>query len=566
MEEKFVQQLLNDKLISQESFQKILDIRRDSGRSYTSIIATNQIVDTDTLLERMEDYYGTSAISLDDFDVDSEVIQVVPEEIARHLYVIPLFILKDSLAVAVEDPYDIDALDYLKIYTGLKVQPFVCLKNQILRKLDEVYAVRDSLERAIKTISETKEDEVTVQDYFEDLVINYRDASPVVQLVNYIFQQAIVLNASDIHIEPLSNRIALRYRIDGILQEFPGPPKALLSSIISRIKILASLDVAERRHPQDGRMSITLHEESIDFRVSILPFIYGEGVVIRILGKSAGFESLDDLGFEEDDLARLKKVLHNPFGLVLATGPTGSGKSTTLYSALRFLNTPEKKIVTLEEPVEYKIDGVMQMQIREDIELSFSAGLRAVLRHDPDIVMLGEIRDLDSAGICLRLAMTGHLILSTLHTTDASSAADRLIDLGLPSYLVSETLSAVVAQRLLRKLCPHCKKKYAPEEDPLEYLVGSRIQKEPPTYYTSSGCGECNYIGYSGRMAIYELMLNEWKMRTAIPKRNFNSSYIRAYLRRINVRSLRESGLLKASKGITSLEEVYANTGDDIIE
>lgn len=568
MEVDFVTNLREEGLIDQDTYQKILDIHRDTGAGFHTILLNNYILSGSLLLERLENYYETPGIMLDELEIEREAIEAVPEKVARDLQVIPLFVLGDTIGIGVEDPYNVDTLDYVKVLTGLKVQPFLCLGSGILHKLDEVYAVKDSIQKAIKTISDDKRSMESAGEYLEDIQMRVEESSaPVVQLVNHFLHQGFVMGASDIHLEPLGNRISLRYRIDGILHEFPGPPKILYPSIISRIKILSDMDLAERRHPQDGRINKIVYGQQIDYRISVIPFIYGEGIVIRILAKKARFD-LEELGFEKDDYIKIMKIISRPFGLVLVTGPTGAGKSTSLFAILNQLNSPEKKIITLEDPVEHRLDGIMQLQTREEIGLSYKEGLKSVLRHDPDIVMLGEIRDKQSADITIRLALTGHLVLSTLHTSDASTSIDRLIEMGVPSYLVSETLIAALAQRLLRKLCDKCKK---PDEtitrEKLKELT-SRLYDFPEdiSVYKPVGCNDCNKFGFRGRTAIYEIMLNDWNLRTAVPIRNFDSSHVRAYLRSRNVRSLRESGLLKALQGVTSLKEVYANTVEDVYE
>jgi len=385
------------------------------------------------------------------------------------------------------------------------------------------------------------------------------DSNPVRKLINLVLLQAIKDTASDIHFEPFEDEFKMRYRIDGILYEMMPPPAHIAPAISSRIKVMANLDIAERRMPQDGRIELNVNNQPIDLRVAVLPTMFGESVVMRVLDRSNVSLDLDKLGLREEDLTVVRQLIHKPNGIVICTGPTGSGKTTTLYSALRELNDPSSKLITAEDPVEYDIDGIIQCQIKPDIELTFGRILRAMLRQDPDTILVGEIRDKETAEISVQASLTGHLVFSTLHTNDAPSSIARLLDLGLEPFLVTATLEGIIAQRLVRKICPNCKTEYTPAEEQLMELELRPDDVAGKTFFYGKGCDNCNNTGYRGRLGLYEIMLLDDETRDMIVK-HASTQVLRAEAKKRGMRTLRQSGLMSIYDGITSIEEVVRET------
>ncbi len=484
--------------------------------------------------------------TLEKFHPQPEAVALVSEELARKFGVMPLFIDAGSLYLAVANPDDISSQDYLQTLTGLTIEPLATTRSDLEAALNRLFLTQEHSARAMQAqaVEEVRGDSgpaVVVED----------SKAPAIQLVNYILGQAINMGASDIHLEPFPNRVMLRYRVDGVLHEFPAPPLHLARALVSRFKILSALDVAERRLPQDGRAQFTHNNAPYDLRVSIIPNLHGEGVVVRILDTHGGGKLLSDLGFEDAMRARYETLIQKPHGILLVTGPTGAGKSTTLYATLKQILTPKKKIITLEDPVEYFLEGVTQIPVHPSIGFTFATALRSVLRHDPDIVMLGEIRDPESAEIAVRASMTGHLVFSTLHTNDAPSAVARLLDMGIPGYLVMSSLTGVVAQRLLRRLCPKCK-----ELRPISFEGMTQA-------YHPVGCVACNNLGYRGRVAVYELLEITPAVRALYAGATPASALVREAAREAGFRTLREDALEKMRAGVVSMEDVVALTMDE---
>jgi type II secretory ATPase GspE/PulE/Tfp pilus assembly ATPase PilB-like protein len=496
---------------------------------------------------------GLPFVALAHYGPDPAVLDVVPHELARRLALLPLFRLEGRLFVAVANPGDLEAQDYLREVTGSPIEP--------------VLASREELEDAFNRLFIHQEQAVTGQFGDEGLLSVERlaapaaplenEETPVIKLVNHLISHGVHLGASDIHLEPFTDAIELRYRVDGILHTVTPPPTALYRSIVSRIKIVSGLDISEHRLPQDGRMTYNVDGRDYDLRVSVIPDVFGECVVIRILDRTARIHDLTSLGMEPDTLDRLERLISLPFGILLVTGPTGSGKSTTLYSVLNRIYTPRRKIITLEDPVEAHIARVMQIQIHPEIGYTYAQGLRAILRHDPDVVMVGEIRDLESAEIALRASLTGHLLFSTLHTNDAPLAVTRLIDMGIPPFLVLSSLIGVLAQRLVRKLCVECRYEREPTPSELDQM---RIKALLPgqRFFVAQGCSACSHLGYRGRTGIFELLEIAPDMRHL---RGDDLGPEQLVRRARNFRSLRESALLKLFDGTTSLEEVISVAG-----
>jgi len=491
-----------------------------------------------------------------------KILTLVPKDFAQKNFVLPLSLNENSLTCAIFDPLDLLLIDNLRKITGQDINLVLATKKDIAQATEEWYSKdgKSALSEAVQdSYDVSPKDEVKIERKHEtelsiDKLIERAEEAPVVKLVDLIIRQAIDQRASDIHIESYKEKISLRYRVDGSLYEIPPPARHLLLPIVSRIKILAKLDIAEKRLPQDGSIIAKLEDRTVDLRISTIPTVWGEKVVMRILDKGAIELDIATLGFEQSQLDLIRKAIKAPFGLVFVTGPTGSGKSTTLYSSLREVIDSTKNIMTAEDPVEYRLDGVNQVQVRAEIGLTFASALRSFLRQDPDIIMVGEVRDMETAQICVRAALTGHLVLSTLHTNDAASAVTRLLDIGIPSYLLTPSLSLVIAQRLARKLCPLCKEAYEPSANEL-----GKIQIKSDLIYRPKGCEKCNHTGYKGRMVISEVLAINDVVKKIIGD---SSAYIeiRNAAQENGMSTLFETGIKKVESGITSLQEVLSVT------
>jgi len=559
--EKLGQILLTAGLITEEQLEKAIEIQKKEGnRLGETLINLGIVTEKDIVIamaKQLSIPYASYAKGLLKPAENQDLAKLVPEDYARKNMLLPISRHINSLTVAFMDPLDLITIDNLKRMTSCDINPIIAAKSDLQRAIDEFYGKEDLLKSAVSDsyeIEEFKTEKDTEGDLSLDDLIARAEEAPVIKLVDLVLMQAIKDRASDIHIEPCKNKITIRYRIDGVLYEIPPPAKNLLPAIISRVKILSNLDIAERRLPQDGVFFVKVDNKGIDIRVSTIPAIFGEKVVMRILDKSSTPLNLGDLGFDPEELGSFKKAIISPHGLVLITGPTGSGKTTTLYAALNEIKTPRKNITTVEDPVEYKLDGINQVQIKPSIGFTFASALRAFLRQDPDIIMVGEVRDLETAQICIRASLTGHLVLSTLHTNDAPSAISRLIDIGLEPYLISSSLIMVGAQRLIRRLCPECKEAY---ETTSSLVKDFGIKQE--LLYKPKGCDYCSHTGYRGRIAIYEIILMNDQLRELVTK-GAPLGEIKNKVRGMGTRSLLNSGIKKVEGGITSIEEVLSTT------
>ena len=483
---------------------------------------------------------------------------LIPEDYARQNTVLPLKVEGKTLVAVLADPFNIEVLENLRTMTGHTIKSAIATVTDIRNHIDIIYGKRDLLKKAINdsvtTLAAETEADAAYKELPLDQLVASAKAAPIVKLVDIIINQAIESRASDIHLEPFEQYLKLRYRIDGILYEISPPGKQLYPAIISRIKILARMDIAEKRLPQDGSFRVKKADRFIDIRVSTIPTIYGEKIVLRILDKSLVPLQLPQLGFSPAEQKLFEKYINMRMGLILLTGPTGSGKTTTLYAALNQIKSPEKNILTIEDPVEYQMDGINQVEIKPKIGLTFANGMRSFLRQDPDIIMVGEIRDLETAQIAIRASLTGHLVFSTVHTNDSSSAVTRLIDIGLESYLVSSSLIMVVAQRLLRRLCPDCKTAYKPSPD-----QASQLKLKDQTIYQATGCKKCHQTGYYGQIAIYEILVLSEGIKNLIEE-NSPVNVIKKTACKEGLRTLRESAFDKVTEGITSIEEALRAT------
>lgn len=490
---------------------------------------------------------------------DQGLEHLIPQEFAYKNLVLPLSRMLKSLTVAMSDPLDLLLIDSLRKLTGSEINPVIATRSDIMKAIDEFYGKSAMLREAVESSYDVSSSpamsvEEIGQELSLDKLIARAEEAPVVKLVDLIIRQAINERASDVHIEPFKDKISLRYRIDGKLYEIPPPAKHLHLPLVSRVKILAKLDIAEKRLPQDGAILVRIDERPIDIRVSIIPTIYGEKAVLRILDRGGVSLDLSTMGFDTTQLEHVRKAIYSPYGLIFLSGPTGSGKTTSLYAILNEIKSPAKNVITIEDPVEYKMDGVNQVQIKPEVGLTFATAMRSFLRQDPDIMLVGEVRDLETAQICTRAALTGHLVLTTLHTNDAPSAVSRLMDIGIEPYMLAPSLLLVIAQRLIRKLCPNCKEAYEPTK---AQLKGSEIKAE--LIYKAKGCPKCNNAGYKGRTCIVEVLPITLEIQDLInQKASFQK--IREVARAKGMQTLYESGIKKVESGITSLEEVFSIT------
>jgi len=556
--------LVEEGIISEKQLQKAIDEQKVEGGRLGEILVKLKFVTEEQIVIVLGRQLSIPYLSLSSGKlkpaIDQNLETVVSYDFAIRNAVIPLSRTISSLTVAMFDPTDLLLLDNLRKITGCDINPVIAPRTDILRAIEDFYGKSNILKQAIKASYHDSEKEENVleietdkgQELSLDKLIARAEEAPVIKLVDLIISQAIQEGASDIHIEPQRDRLMLRYRIDGSLYEMPPPSFNLHLAIVSRVKILSRMDIAEKRLPQDGGFSVRMEGRIIDLRISVLPTIYGEKVVIRILDKGKIPLDLPKLGFGPKELDLIRKGIAFSYGLIFLTGPTGSGKSTTLYACLNEVKATTKNIMTAEDPVEYRLDGVNQVQVRSDIGLSFAAALRSFLRQDPDIILVGEVRDLETAEICIRAALTGHLVLSTLHTNDAVSAVTRLEDIGIPEYLVASSLRLVVAQRLIRKLCSACK---VPKELPNTKVSGIDIGTN--IVYEPKGCRECNYIGFKGRTIISEVLLFDDDIKDMVVKKAGERDITKLARTKGSV-SLLESGLGKVKEGITSIEEVLS--------
>ena len=560
--------LVNEGLITQENLQRALSEQKGTNEKLGSILVRLGLIQEDQLIGFLSRQYGIPSITLSQLDIDPEVVKLVPAQIAKKYEVLPVKRTGNALTLAMADPTNVFALDDVAFMTNLQVLPVVASQGAIRQAIERLYEPQASAFSEVITAMEGEVPDVELVEGGEDAapskvdIFELKDASeeaPVVKLVNLILTDAIRRGASDIHLEPYEKVFRVRYRIDGVLQEMMVPPKRLEAALLSRVKIMSNLDIAERRLPQDGRIKIRYSSREIDLRVSTLPTIFGEKIVMRILDKEALTLDLAKLGFDDWSMENFKKVIHQPYGMILITGPTGSGKTTTLYSAVHTINSPDINIMTAEDPVEYNLKGVNQVQVNEEIGRTFSAVLRSFLRQDPDVILVGETRDLETAQIAIRAALTGHLVFSTLHTNDAPSTIARLQDMGIPPFLVASSILLVLAQRLARRVCKECRDPYEVDEESLTPYGHVPQGLGKVTLYKGKGCQACNFTGVKGRTAIYEVMPVSSEIRELI-LRGSSSTELRELATQQGMRTLRQAGLLKVLEGATTAEEILRVT------
>ena len=547
--------------VSGKQWRQAQAIRSETGQTVDEVLVDLGVCTPESALELVARQACVPLVHITERDLDPQVIAMIPTELAFRHQVLPLSATPTTLRIAIADPFNTAAADDIRLVTGRDVELVLAPPQEIRRFVEEYYTRR--------MIADTAEDDVQVledgDDEIGDLESMAKEAT-VVKLVNLLLRQAVQERASDVHVEPFEKGMQVRYRIDGILHEVPSTPKRLQAAVISRLKIMANLDIAERRKPQDGRIKTRIAGREIDIRVSTVPTLYGESVVMRLLDRSAMNYGLAEIGMLPGMLRRIEQLITLPHGMILATGPTGSGKTTTLYSSLRAAYSSEKKILTIEDPIEYQLDGVNQIQVHPQIGLTFANGLRAILRQDPDIVMVGEIRDAETAEIAVHSALTGHLVFSTLHTNDAASAVTRLLEMGIEPYLVSSSVEAVIAQRLVRTICPNCKEPRRDMATLVEKFAGSDFEiSRHDVLYIGRGCDQCKQSGYRGRTGIYEMLTMDNGIRPLVMERA-PSTAIRAVACQHGMHTLREDGWRKVRQGTTTVEEVLRVTRLDDIE
>ncbi len=559
MNEQIGELLVRENLLTAEQLRQARDqVRSKGGRLGAQITDLGYLGEND-LTDFVAKQYGVPSIDLDEFEIEPVVVQLIPEDVAAKHTVVPVNRAGSTLIVATADPSNIFALDDIKFLTGYNIQAVVAAEEAIRRAIDKYYDQSTSLEDVMGDFDDSDID--LVQDD-EDVDIGElakaSEDAPVVKLVNLILTDAVRKSASDIHIEPYEKSFRCRYRIDGVLYEAMKPPMKLKNAIVSRIKIMSELDIAERRLPQDGRIKLKMGRgKEMDFRVSALPTLYGEKIVLRLLDKSNLQLDMTKLGFEEPQLAEFKDSIHQPFGMVLVTGPTGSGKTTTLYSGLWELNKTTENLSTAEDPVEFNLTGINQVQMHDEIGLNFAAALRSFLRQDPDIIMVGEIRDFETAEIAVKAALTGHMVLSTLHTNDAPSTINRLLNMGIEPFLVSSSVNCIVAQRLSRKICEECKER--DDEVTAEALIEAGLAEDrarATIAMKGAGCRSCSDTGFKGRIAIYEVMVLREELKEFVLN-GASSLELKREAIRLGMQTLRQSALNKLTEGTTTLGEVF---------
>ena len=566
LKERLTEILIKDNIISEAQLKKALKIHKEKGGSLKKILVEQGFVKEKDLIAVLSQGLSIPPIILSRFKIDSEILKLVPRDIARKYQMVPVSRVGNVLTVAMADPLNVFAIDELRNITGMEIGIIIASQKEVQDVIDQHYAedTRGVLEELMKDmkledLQIIKEEEAKEVDPAR--LYKLVEEAPVVKLTNTILENGIKARASDILVEPMEKSVRVRYRVDGVLREVESLPKNMHETIVSRIKVMSQLNIAERRLPQDGRFKLKINRNEVDFRVSVLPSSHGEKVALRILDKSAAMLDIEKLGFEKDSQEVLKKCISRPHGMMLVCGPTGSGKTTTLYSLLKYVHDPERNLITVEDPVEYQIQGVSQVTVRSDVGLTFASSLRSILRQDPDVIMIGEIRDFETVDIAIKSALTGHLVLSTLHTTTACGSVVRLVNMGVESFLISASLIGIVAQRLIRKLCGKCKEPYEPAEALISNL-GIKSGGGEIIFYRPKGCEHCLNTGYKGRVGICEILTVSPSVKELV-LRKARESEIKEQARKEGMRTLREDGLKKVLEGITSLEEVLRVTVAD---
>ncbi|MBL7158291.1 MAG: Flp pilus assembly complex ATPase component TadA [Candidatus Omnitrophica bacterium] len=563
--DKITKVLIDKKLLTENDIKKAVELQKNKGGKLSDIFVGMGLVSRSDLTLALSEELGIPPIDLSRYTISQELVKLIPKKTAKNYRVMPVSAVGKLLTLATADPLNVFAIDDISTLTGYKISVVIADENDINHAIAENYeaGATEAIEKIIggmepqdiRMVEEADRDSLSSTD-----LIKLTQDAPVVKVTNMVLAEGVRRRASDILIEPLENALRIRYRIDGILQEAERPPKRIHQALVSRIKVMSDLNIAERRLPQDGRFKLKIHHSEVDFRVSIIPSSTGEKVALRILDKSQAMLNLDKLGFEEKTLADIKAVSKRPHGMILSCGPTGCGKTTTLYSILKFVDSPEKNIITAEDPVEYQLEGINQLTVQPEMGLTFSSSLRSFLRQDPDIIMVGEIRDFETVDIAIKAALTGHLVLSTLHTTTASGSIIRLVNMGVEPFLITSSLILVVAQRLVRRICLNCREEYKITDETARKLKLKAGVKR--VAYHGKGCKECRSTGYRGRVGLAETLVLSPKIRELVMKKA-QEYEIKAASRREGMTTLRENGIEKALRGETTLEEILRVTVGD---
>lgn len=553
--------LVEQGLISKEQLDLALQEHKKSGLKLGQYLVRNNVCDERSCVDVLSTQLRIPKYTPSKYPVDTNLSDLVPSDTARNYGTVPLESRGNVLYVAMTDPLDIESMDALEVYVNMEVEPVVCTESefdQVFTSLYGMYRGMDNVLESVEEMTPTVEDSETKESHDVDVstLESQADQVPVIRLVNSIIAQAVSEKASDIHISPEKDHVQSRFRVDGKLREVSTPPKKLLPALTSRIKILAGMDISVSRIPQDGRFTVMMNKREINIRASCIPTIYGENVVLRLLDMGAGTYTLNELGMRDSDLAKMESVVQKPYGMILSTGPTGSGKSTSLYAILRRINQPDVNIITLEDPVEYRVEGIRQVQLNKRAGMTFASGLRSILRQDPDVIMVGEIRDSETAGIAVQAAMTGHRVLSTVHTNDAAGAVTRLMDMGIEPFLVSSVLLVSFAQRLVRRVCPDCAEEYTPSDEGLRALGMENTRG--CTFLKGKGCHRCMQSGFKGRVAVFEVLNIDEEVQDMITRRLSNKEISRYCVESGKLRTLKEDAAEKVCQGRTTVEEAIS--------
>ena len=560
--------LVESGMATQAEVEEALGRQKETGELLGRILVASGVVTEEDILGALGAQSGMQFVKLDDLEILPDVTNRVSGPIVRIYKIMPISFDGTTMTIALSDPLNIRILDDLRFMLNCEIQGAIAIEDEIMRAVEKYYGaemetVGDLLDQIEHEMAGTAVQEISEDEEAVDIstIKQLANEAPVVKLLNLVLIQAIRDRGSDIHFEPFEDTFKIRYRVDGVLYEMIPPPKHLALALTSRIKVMANLDIAERRLPQDGRIQLNMAGREVDLRISTLPTMFGESVVMRVLDRSVVMLDIEQLGFSKGDMSILQLLMEKPNGILLTTGPTGCGKTTTLYAALKKINSPDVKIITTEDPVEYNIPGIVQVQIKDAIGLTFGLCLRSILRQDPDVILVGEIRDLDTAEMAIQASLTGHLVLSTLHTNDAAGTITRLVDMDIEPFLLTSTIEAIVGQRLVRTICQNCREAYEPSDEELLKLGVTRGEVEDKTFYRGTGCEACRNVGYVGRAGIFEILVMNEPLRSLIVS-GAAAKDLRAKAREHGMRTMRQDGLEKVYRGVTTIEEVTRESAD----